>query len=523
MCGIIAVIRPSYDRPSPAPVSRMIESLRHRGDCPPSVRKYSGASMACVRVAIVDPKMGEQPMETATSAIVFNGEIYNHDTLRGELEVEGVDFRSKSDTEVLVSGYAQWGSSLLPRLRGMYAFVIVNKVTGDFFAARDPFGIKPLYYAVVADVWYFSSELGPLAELPAEAIKVFPPGSCMVSGKMVRFSSPRTAVIGRSLEAAIEELREGFSASVERHFPPGDDRVAIFCSGGIDSSALAYEAVQACRRRGWDERVKLALYSIGTVDAEDPKYAVQLARFLKIPCHVEEISPPRLLQTIRQTVRTIESFEPNHIRAGTVSLTLARRVRSDGFRIALVGEGADELLGGYEEFPAAVRRGADEEAERLLALFADQLHLTQLQRVDRTTMAFGIEARVPFLDTDFAQFVRSLPLSYKVYRNDRGRVMGKHILREAYRGLLPDAIVDRRKIPMGEGAGIGDNRPSSGLFERHADLSLSDADCARLISSYPRAKLKTKEETYYFSLFLERFGYLPVTENRPVTNVMATT
>ena len=159
----------------------------------------------------------------------------------------------------------------------------------------------------------------------------------------------------------------------------------------------------------------------------------------------------------------------------------------------------------------------------MLNLFTKQLHLTQLRRVDRTTMKFGIEARVPFLDYDFARFVRGLPLDYKIHRRADGAVTGKHVLREAYRGRLPDEIVDRKKVPMGEGSGIGDNRPSTGLFDDHADRQLSDKEHGKLVSAYPRVRLKSKEEAYYFSLFLQRFGNLPLAEERPLTNVMATT
>ena len=523
MCGIAAIIHPRERTSHAVDVRRMTELLRHRGDSDIAVASFAHASIGSARLRIVDPDLGNQPMEDHEFAVVFNGEIYNHLMLREELKRIGAIFRTGCDTEVLLHGFRHWGSSLQLRLQGMYAFVIVNKSTGEFYAARDRFGIKPLFYAAADGAWQFCSEIGPLLDLPQELIKDFPPNSQMTNG--ILHASPEISApsVKIALDKSIELVREKFSASVERHLPPGDERVAIFCSGGIDSSALAFEAVEACKRNGWNPRDKLALYSIGTSSSEDPKFAESLACQLDLPFVLEVIVAEQLVHTVDDAISVIESFEPNHIRAGTASLALARRVHKDGYRIALVGEGADELLGGYEEFPDAVRRGAIDEAKELLSLFTRQLHLTQLRRVDRTTMRYGVEARVPFLDDKFAQFVMSLPIDHKIHRDDDGTVVGKYVLREAYRGLLPDEIVDRRKVPMGEGAGIGDNRPTSGLFDDQADFSLSNSDYSTLLQSYPQFKLRTKEEAFYFSLFLTKFGSLPLATERPTTNVMATT
>ena len=523
MCGIAAIIHPA-DRASRFEcVDHMTKLLEHRGGGGVSVSSFDHASLGSARLPIVDPLMGNQPMQVGQLAIVFNGEIYNHNELRNELEDVGIGFASACDTEVIVHGFRHWGKALLPRLRGMYAFIIVDKLTGSHFAARDPFGIKPLYYAQNREAWHFSSEIAPLLDLPRSSIKTFPPGGFMIDGIIENIKKPKVAKTQDDLPTSTDKFRQQFSASVERHLPPGDEPVAIFCSGGIDSSALAFEAAQACDRKGWNKRKKLALYSIGTPSAEDPIFAERLARTLDVPFFKEEIDAEQLVYTVGDAVEAIESFEPNHIRAGTASLALARRVHRDGFRIALLGEGADELLGGYEEFPDAVRRHAGHEAERLLELFTDQLHLTQLRRVDRTTMRYRIEARVPFLDDQLTRFIEALPLDHKIHRAADGTVTGKHILREAYRGRLPDEIVDRRKIPMGEGSGIGDNRPTSGLFDDHVGRQLPDEVYSHLVAAHPQFKLKTKEDAYYFSLFHRKFGDLPLAEERPATNVMATT
>jgi len=522
MCGIAGVIGLPGTKACLGSLPALLSPLGHRGTLRPSSRSYANAALGCVRLPIVDSQGGTQPMETARLAVVFNGEIYNHAALREELEAKGVRFVSRSDTEVLLHGFAQWGEALLDRLEGMYAFVLIDRVSGDFLAARDPFGIKPLYYVSTDEAWYFCSEIHPLLALGLGEVALTPPGGHVLNGVVSgrqRYEEISPAPMG--MADAVRQFKAELAASVESHLPPDDLPVAVFCSGGIDSSAILFEAVEACKRRGWDPKTKLVT-SVGTASGEDPQFAARLTEELDVPFVFEQISIDSMIEYIPFAVRVMESFEPNHIRAGTTSLALARRVAQDGFRVALLGEGADELLGGYEEFPDAARRGAMGEVEDLLRVFSRQLHRTQLRRVDRTSMAFALEARVPFLSRRLTRLINRIPTECKVYRRDDGEVIGKYVLREAYRGLLPDYIVDRRKVPMGEGAGVGDNRPA-GPFHAHSETAVCEEMFAHLVGTYPQFKLQTKEEALYFSLFLERFGALPLAADRPRTNALKTT
>jgi asparagine synthase (glutamine-hydrolysing) len=180
------------------------------------------------------------------------------------------------------------------------------------------------------------------------------------------------------------------------------------------------------------------------------------------------------------------------------------------------------LLGGYEEFPHAAATDGVPGVEELLGIFSRQLYLTQLKRVDRTTMAFGIEGRVPFLDSRLTRLVRAMPTSHKVHRNAEGHFVGKFVLREAYRGLLPDRIVDRRKVPMGEGAGVGDNRPAGAFYEL-AETAVSDRAYDDAVSEFSEFGLRTKEDVEYFSIFRAEFGAIRLAANRPMTNSLKTT
>lgn len=525
MCGIVALIEGAPSSAGFEAVPAMLARMMHRGDQPATWKIHGRSALGCVRLAIVDVEHGGQPMEAGDLAIVFNGELYNHVALREELEALGHQFRTECDTEVLLRGYLAWGEGVLDQIEGMYAFVVIDRSDGAFFAARDGYGVKPLYYARTESQWVFASELRPLVEAGFTQIEETPPGGFVRNGQVsdrLRFWQLRpVSQREMPLASAIEKFRREFARSVERRIPTGDLPVAVFCSGGIDSSAVLFEAVETCRRRGVALRDKICVFSVGTADSEDPRFARDLAKDLGVPFKFVEIDVPSMVQSIPETIRAIESFEPNHIRAGTTSMALARNVAAEGFKVALLGEGADELLGGYEEFPQAARSGGNAIVETMLGVFSRQLYLTQLKRVDRTTMAFGIEGRVPFLDDRLARLIASMPTAYKVRKNEKGRYVGKYVLREAYRGDLPDHIVDRRKVPMGEGAGVGDNRPI-GAFHVNAQELISDFAYRRCLEEFSPFDLKSKEDVEYFEIFRETFGPLGLAANRPMTNSLKT-
>ena len=518
MCGIAALYSIAESRVDVERLTSMVESLRHRGDRSPRIKHFGRAGLACARLAIIGREAGSQPFSDPGGNVwvVFNGEIYNHGELRAELEQSGRTFLSDCDTEVIVQGYQQWGPQITRRLKGMYAFVVFDSTKQECLAARDPFGIKPLYYALSDQQKAFSSEIYPLVKNGFRQVSAVPPGGYIYNGQVSgRLLTPDLAAARMGFQEAKTQLRQLIQQSVRRLLDT-DLNVAVFCSGGIDSSVILYEAAQVLRDRA-------TAYCVGTKDGDDWQYAEKLAKELGVKFRLVPIERSQMVESIAETIKIIESFEPNHIRAGTASVALAKAVSEDGIKVALVGEGADELLGGYEEFPDAVRNHRPiAEVEALFRRFIGELHKTQLQRVDRTTMAFGIEARVPFLEDDLARFILSIPLDLKVHRTDDGGVIPKYILREAYRGLLPDFIVDRRKIPMGEGAGIGDNRPQ-GPFYEYANSVITDDNLSALAKKYHAFNIRNKEEAHYFSLFVQRFGALALSQSRPMTNMLKTT
>ena len=512
MCGIAA----AFGRPLPASndiVRRTLAALQHRGDQPPAMQAVKDGVLGCARLEITGGPMGAQPMRSRDGRItvIFNGEIYNWRALRSSLESD-TPFRTECDTEVLLHGYERWGHDLPGRLEGMFAFVIHDASSGEVFAARDSSGIKPLYLAKLrGGGMAFSSEIRALVE-HADEIEPVPPGCAYMHGRLAPWPlRAQNDTRPADPDDAAGQFRDLLRASIEARCPP-ELPIAVYCSGGIDSSAVLLETARAAPGR-------THAFCVGTDEAEDLGYARAVAAQVGVPLHVVSITTDDMLALVPETIRTIESFEPNHIRAGTANLALARAVGLQGFKVALVGEGADEILGGYEEFRLAA---TEKDLNELFDRFAAELHRTQLQRVDRVNMRYAIEARVPYLDERLVRFVSRLPREFLVRPVSAGdRPTGKWILRHAYADDL-GSVAWRRKVPMGEGAGIGDNAPT-GPFVEHANAHFDDASFRRIRDDYPEWHLRTREEAYYFSMFLLEFGPLRMTQSRPMTNLARTT
>ena len=506
MCGFVAIIASEKSDNLDAELRASLQRIDHRGRMAGVTTWINSgnkgvAGLGCNRLPIVDQDGGGQPMSTQdkTVTVVFNGEIYNHNDLRRELEEAGCSFLSKSDTEVL------------------------------------------LHYIQSSDTWRLASELKAVAQ-PAnptvcDAIREVPPGGWIENkivfksdgthlGKEIEWYQPRFGVLGDSdidEEEAVAKFRALLGASVKR-MTETQHKVGVLLSGGIDSAAILFEAA-ACVDRG-----RLVAFCVGAAkskdikrkDSHDPSFARKCAKRLNVDFEFIELKPHEMTKFVKPTVQIIESFEPNHIRAGTAHVKLAEGVRKHGVSVVLCGEGADELLGGYQEYVQA--REKPEQLNQLFRTFSEQLYRTQLQRVDRVMMAHGIEARVPFLDEDLVDFIWSLPSHFKIREETSGKVRTKWILREAYRvekQILFD-VADRRKVPMGEGAGVGDNSSKGSIFTTHAEGFVHNDTLERYRKDFSSYEINTKEEALYFGYFLANFGPLKIATLRPTTNVLET-
>jgi asparagine synthase (glutamine-hydrolysing) len=515
MCGIAGVLL-THSAGADAVLKSLLESVQHRGYSRYETAFTGHWGLGAHRLEIVDPANGRQPFSSNDGAItaVLNGEIYNHHSLRRELQQLGCKFRSETDSEVIAHGYRSWGDALFARLDGMFAILLYDARNCTLIGVRDPLGVKPLYVVSNADGDFFGSEIKSLLSLRGTITEVGP-GEIRLSGghtKSYAESRPTDIRPTETLADNAEILRELMRASITKRLDTPLP-VAVFLSGGIDSAAVMYEAVRA--------HPNVTAFSIGLEDSSDVLSATRLCNELGLRHEHIAVTWRDLLEAIPDVIWTIESFEPNHVRGGTLSYVLSRAVARAGYRIALCGEGADELFGGYAEVGSAIRqREPPLLIETMLTRFVAELHRTQLQRIDRTSMRFTLEMREPFLDKQVVSFARSLPLDHKAALLADGTLENKRVLRAAYRDRLPDWVVNRSKTVLSQGAGFGSNGPEGPFFE-HALAEMSEQGFEAIRRARPAFGLRNREEAYYFETFREKFGPLLLAAHRPLVNASA--
>jgi asparagine synthase (glutamine-hydrolysing) len=494
MCGIAVAI--NWDD-AEATVRKLIAGILHRGDVTdPVVTPGQNTALCTRRLRIVDAQHGEQPGVSFDGRLLvsFNGEIYNHTELRRELEQLGVVFRSQNDTEVLANALQVWGVQALKRLIGMFAFVAYDTATGEFLAARDPFGVKPLYLVQSGASFLFCSEIRPLLEATVEGdVMLLPPGYLLTRNFCRQFYQlPQPATLG---QASPEELDKILAEAVRIRIPPDLPAASLF-SGGIDSTLMMHYA----RRY----QPQMPGYIIAGPDAPDYRYAKCYADatgldMREVAFDAQGSGTLSLLETVAETV---EAFEPAIVRPSLYAYLISRRIHDDGFRVALCGEGADELFAGYGSLEHAFAQGnalGRNVQEQCLSM----MHRANLQRVDRCSMRFELEIREPFLDLAVVEYACGLDATALLKTVD-GLPRGKQPLRalyDLYPGELPTAIRDRRKIQFDEGAGIASEGAGwPAMFED----AVSDKQFQDGKREFAAFEVATKEELFYLRALARR-------------------
>jgi asparagine synthase (glutamine-hydrolysing) len=491
MCGFaVAIGWPEAERV----VTQLIQGILHRGDVTdPILSPHATMAMGTRRLRIVDAENGAQPQISFNGrlAVSFNGEIYNHVALRQELESQGIPFRTGSDTEVLANALQAWGPLALERLNGMYAFVAIDLSTGQFLAARDPFGVKPLYVMQSETGFLFCSEMRPLLEtVETGDVMVLPPGYALARNACVQFKSPvypRTTTPVANDPKALDRI---LAEAVQVRLPPGLPVATLF-SGGIDSTLVAHYARQV--------RPDMPGYFVGGTNAPDFRYAADYAAMTGFDLRMVpfDAESDDVFAQIDQAVAVSESFEPNLIRGAVCSLKVAERMHADGFRVALCGEGADELFCGYPPMEVAFD-ARDPNAQIMRDEVLSLMNRVSLQRVDRCSMRYEIETREPFLDPSVVNYALGLDPSALV-RDLRGLATGKMPLRDLYDlypNELPASIRDRTKVLFSEGAGL-DVSPKNSPWKQRFEAAISDKEYMEGWVEYAPFNVQSKEELYY--------------------------
>ena len=478
MCGICGYYGENVaDRPLP------LETLRHRGPDDRGTAAAAQFKLGHTRLAIIDLDNGSQPMwnEDHSLCLVFNGEIYNHVQLRAALQARH-SFRTRSDTEVILHLFEAEGASAVTRLDGMFALAIAGP--DELVLARDPLGIKPLYYQVNDENLFFASELKSFTD-PQHPIRELPPGSVYgtVRGWQPYYWVPRDFEEEMSWEECLAGLRQRLAAAVRKRLM-ADVPLGCFLSGGLDSSIVTALARQALP--------ELHTFSVATERGTDRDYARLAARLLGTAHHECLVKPAALWEALPEIIFALESFDQSLVRSAVANYFLAR-LAAEHVKVVLTGEGADELFAGY----AYLDRFEDAASlnEELWRITRD-LYRTNLQRVDRMTMAHGLEARVPFLDLEVVRWALRTPAAFK--RSPAG--ISKWCLREAFKDELQrtDALLYRAKEKFGQGSGVTE------ILAELAAAKVADGGYRKELER--GTKLRSKEEYYYFQIYCSLFG-----------------
>lgn len=553
MCGIVGIFYFDGEAPGDqALLERMVQTLTHRGPDDRGTFLDQQIHLGMTRLSIIDVAGGHQPMfnEDGSKVIVFNGEIYNFQELRDILSDRGHIFRTRSDTEVILHAYEEWGKDCVLKFNGIFAFAIWDITAKKLFLARDHLGVKPLYYWFNKDCFIFASEIKAILQHPAVARVINPQGlrtyfafghsigpetiyqgitkllpGHRLSGQVSQeitiekyWDIPWEEPLSESEVTLAERIRSMLEESVTLQLV-SDVPLGVFLSGGIDSSSIV-----ALMAKNMTEPVKT--FSVGFQQA-DTTYnelddALTAAQFFKTDHHVIEARPADFIEVLQSLVY---HYDEPFADAACFPTYLVAKLARDYVKVVLTGDGADELFGGYRryamdsqlswsrQFPAPIlhlisrlarplarnrprfqrglvafreKEAADRAAswyvwfskdmgwelfqgndwEKAAAfdylrgyrhyylaaqtddhlnrmMYADlktQMVDSYLEKVDKATMAVGLEARVPFLDYRLVEFAFRIPSTLKI--NDG---QSKTILRQALRGILPGTTLKKPK------------------------------------------------------------------------------
>jgi len=494
MCGILAIIGKGKEE---AIVKQLSKRMSHRGPDERDIHlTEKGHFLAHERLSIIDLHTGKQPIQgTSTAWMVHNGEIYNHQELRDGI-LKDHTFRTTSDSEVIVHLYEKFGYDFCQHLDGMFAFVVIDG--DDYIAGRDPLGIKPLYYGLdERGRMYFASEMKAIAD-QCKTFSTFPPGHYYTPETgFVKYYQPQWEDESLAVEELdLEALRESLTQSVKKRLM-SDVPIGVLLSGGLDSSLTSAIASRLMKEMGQP----LHSFSIGLdADAPDAEAARKVAAFLGTDHHEIHFTVEQGIEILEQLIWHLETYDVTSVRASTPMYFLSKAIREKGIKVVLSGEGADEIFGGYLYFRNAP---SELEFQRETIERVQKLFTADLLRADKSTMAHGLEARVPFLDKAFLELAIKIKPEEKMPQTYHG--IEKYILRKAFdtpeQPYLPAIVLWRQKEQFSDGVGYNwINR----LID-YCSAQVTEEQLEKAATLYPYNTPLTKEAYFYRSIFHKHF------------------
>jgi len=515
MCGIFALC--NYTKLYPKLSEALIEDSFNEG-------KGRGPEFSTLMLASIDLKFGfhrlainginseaNQPININNVSIICNGEIYNYKELYNFLKIKP---KTDSDCEIILHLYMKFGvEKTLQLLDGVFAFVLLDNNKGHMYVARDPYGVRSLYYTKNDDLLGFASEMSMIHKLSNSDVMHFPPGSYMqlilphnISPKWqiiktVKYHNHAFSVISldetHNFHEIFDNVKTLLTKAVYKRCSTSDRPIACLLSGGLDSSLIAALVNQYHKINNLPT---LETYCIGIKGSVDIENAEKVARFLGTKHTSVLISEEDFIDAIPEVIKTIESYDTTTVRASIGNYLIAKYISENSdAKVIFSGEGSDELTGGYlymNQAPNCVE--FDLECKRLLS----DIHIFDVTRGDKCISSNGLEPRIPFLDRNFVQYYLSLPMNVR-YRTGEFpdfsyfKFCEKFILRKSFESscLLPNDILWRTKEAFSDGVSGQEKSLFEIIQDKLVDLELEH--------SYTHNPPKTKEQLYYRNIFEE--------------------
>ncbi|MBA6380317.1 MULTISPECIES: asparagine synthase B [unclassified Colwellia] len=506
MCSIFGIldIKTGADalRPKALEYSRL---LRHRGPDWSGIYSSEHAILVHERLSIVDTEHGAQPLynEDKTNILAVNGEIYNHKALAGNLTVD-YQFQTGSDCEIILPLYKEFGVEFIDKLQGMFAFCLYNETDNSYLIARDHIGIIPLYTGYDEDGnFYVASEMKALMPI-CKTVSEFPPGHILDSrvGKLQKYYKRNWQQYSaiKDNTTSKTKIREALEESVKSHLMT-DVPYGVLLSGGLDSSLISAITQKFAARRIEDNDLaeawwpKVHSFACGLEGSPDLIAAKTVADSIGTIHHSVVFTEQEGIDALQEVIYHLETYDVTTIRASTPMYLMARKIKAMGIKMVLSGEGADEIFGGYLYFHKAPNaQEFHEELNRKL----DRLHKFDCLRANKSMSAWGIEARVPFLDKNFMDVAMRINPEDKMCGNGK---MEKAILRESFEGYLPKEILWRQKEQFSDGVGYS---WIDGL-KAHVESQVTDQQLATANFKFPVNTPDSKEAYFYRTVFEDKF------------------
>ena len=469
--------------------SKILKKVDHRGPDNSYAAIENGLSWGFNRLSIMDlSSNGNQPFKYNSCELVCNGEIYNYKSLRKLLSNE-YSFHSNSDCEVLIPLYYKYGIEIMCKmLDAEFALVLYDTETDSIMAARDPMGIRPMFYGYTKEDHKicFASEAKALIGY-CEDIMPFPPGYYYKNGEFICYNdlSESKFINNDDLNVIFTNIKTKLISAVEKRLH-ADAPIGYLLSGGLDSSLVCSIAQKFMNK-------PIKTFAIGMdTDPIDLKYAKQAADFLGTDHTEVIITKDDVLNSLEEVIYHLETFDITTIRASIGMYLLCKYIHENtDLKVILTGEVSDELFGyKYTDFAPNPSEFQKESQKRI-----KELYMYDVLRADRCISAHALEGRVPFADIDFVNYVMSINPSKKMNTYNKG----KYLLRKAFEGdnYLPEDLLYREKAAFSDAVG----HSLVDYLKEYADEKYTSQDLEFAKEKYKYCTPFTKESLLYRDIF----------------------